>query len=444
MRIINNIICYKGEIIICLYDELNIGYVLENNFSFHTMELSKDVSFKEILRIKDYLRKDFGERREQGEGKYKYVKWNIFNESVRVILRIQNGYIKNDYYSNSITLIINPRSLIEGKIEHFKIFKNTSENVKLLIKKLREVIKSIKADTQNFIDLNDLYGFKLTRIDLCMNFVLYSEKTANDLFTLMKRGDMYKNMEEIKVYDKISKRKKPYKDSIAFSGKEIKINIYNKLKELENNNKQEALNSNDFNGFIRFEIVWGKEKLRKIRQKYRQYELFSEFLSDVHIHSRNEIKKCIEKLFKKGRYFTVEDAVKWLSLCVQDGIIKGKTKDNMVEFLHLVSDKRSYAEAIKECHDYKILENKFENERINLNPVTIPVRWIDGTYRILPSVYEMLGFNNIEKDREIKEKLKEMENKSKKIKREGFRINYRESNNLEEFFKEIFEEFKPR
>ena len=67
MRIINNIICYKGEIIICLYDELNIGYVLENNFSFHTMELSKDVSFKEILRIKDYLRKDFGERREQGE-----------------------------------------------------------------------------------------------------------------------------------------------------------------------------------------------------------------------------------------------------------------------------------------------------------------------------------------------------------------------------------------
>lgn len=56
----------------------------------------------------------------------------------------------------------------------------------------------------------------------------------------------------------------------------------------------------------------------------------------------------------------------------------------------------------------------------------------------------MLGFGNIEKDREIKEKLKEMENKSKKIKREGFRINYRESNNLEEFFKEIFEEFKPR
>ena len=164
----------------------------------------------------------------------------------------------------------------------------------------------------------------------------------------------------------------------------------------------------------------------------------------THTHNNNEIKKCIEKLFKKGRYFTVEDAVKWLSLCVQDGIIKGKTKDNMVEFLHLVSDKRSYAEAIKECHDYKILENKFENERINLNPVTIPVRWIDGTYRILPSVYEMLGFNNIEKDREIKEKLKEMENKSKKIKREGYRINYRESNNLEEFFKEIFEEFKPR
>ena len=427
-----------------LSDELNIGYILEDVFSFHTMELRKDISFKEILKVKDYLKKGFGERREQGNGKYKYVKWNIFNESVRVILRIQNGYIKNDYYSNSITLIINPRSLIEGKIEHFKIFKNTLENIKLLIKKIREVIKSIGADTRNFLDLNDLYGFKLTRIDLCTNFVFYSEKTANDLFTLMKRGDMYKNMEEIKVYDKISKRKKPYKDAIAFSGKEIKINIYNKLKELENNNKQEALNSNDFNGFIRFEVVWGKEKLRKIRQKYRQYELLSEFLSDVHIHSINEIKKRVEKLFKKGRYFTVEDAVKWLSLCVQDGVIKRKTKDTMVEFIHLVSDKRSYAEVVKECSDYKVLENKFENERINLNPVTIPARWIDGTYRILPSVYEMLGFDNIEQNREIKEKLKEMENKSKKIKREGYRINYRKSNNLEEFFKEIFEEFKPR
>ena len=48
----------------------------------------------------------------------------------------------------------------------------------------------------------------------------------------------------------------------------------------------------------------------------------------------------------------------------------------------------------------------------------------------------MLGFGNIEKDREIKEKLKEAENKSKKIKREGFRINYRELD-----MNEIFEEF---
>ncbi len=367
--------------------------------------MSKDISFKEILKVKDYLREGFGERREQGEGKYKYVKWSIFNESVRVILRIQNGYIKDDYYSNSITLIINPRSLIEGKIEHFRIFKNTLENVNLLIKKIREIIKSIGADTAIAYNLNNLYGFKLTRIDLCTNVVFYSEKTTNDLFTLMKRGDMCKNMEEIKVYDKISKRKKPYRDAIAFRGNDIKINIYNKLKELENNDKQEALNLNNFNGFIRFEIVWGKEKLRKIRQKYRQYELLSEFLLDVHIHSKNEIKKCVEKLFKKGRYFTVEDAVDWLNLCVRDGIIKGKTKDNMVEFIHLVSDKRSFAEAIKERPDYNILENKFENERINLNPVTIPVRWINGTYRILPSVYEMLGFDDIEKDREIKKKV---------------------------------------
>lgn len=407
------------------------------------MELSKDVTFKEILKVKDYLREGFGERREQENGKYKYVKWNIFNESVRVILRIQNGYIKDAYYSNSITLIINPRSLIEGKIEHFKIFKNTSENVKLLIEKIREVIKSIGADTAAY-DLNNLYGFKLTRIDLCTNFIFYSEKTTADLFTLMRRGDMYKNMKEVKVYNKISKRKKPYKDAIAFSGKDIKINIYNKLKELENNNKQEALNSCDFNGFIRFEIVWKKEKLQKIRRKYRQYELLSEFLSDIHIHSRNEIKKCVEKLFKKGRYFTVEDAVNWLTLCCKDGVIKEKTKNAMVEFIYLVSEKRSYIEAVKERPDYKALENKFENERINLNPVTIPVRWIDGTYRILPSVYEMLEFDDIEKNREIKEKLREIETKSEKIKREGYRINYTKSYNLNEIFEKFFEEFNSR
>ena len=421
-----------------LDDELDIGYILENIFSFHTMELNKNVSFEDILKVKDSLRKGFGERWEQGEGKYKYVKWSIFNESVRVILRIQNGYIKDEYYSNSITLIINPRSLIEEKIEHFRIFKNTLENVNLLIKKIREVIKSIGADTAIAYDLNNLYGFKLTRIDLCTNFVFYSEKTANDLFTLMKRGDMYKNMEEIKVYDKISKRKKPYKDAIAFKGKDIKINIYNKLKELENNNKQEALNSNNFNGFIRFEIVWSKEKLRKIRQKYKQYELLLEFLLDIHIHSRNEIKKCVEKLFKKGRYFTVEDAVNLLSLSVQNRFIMGKTKDNMVEFIHLVSDKRSYAEAVKERPDYRTLEGKFENERININPVTIPARWIDGTYRILPSVYETLGFDDIEKDREIKEKMKYIEFKSKKIKREGYKRIYREIS-----IDEVLEEFNP-
>lgn len=428
----------KGaKIMINLKDELNVGYILENIFSFHTMELSKNISFKEILKVKNYLRKDFGERREQGKGKYKYVKWNIFNESVRVILRIQNGYIKNAYYSNSITLIINPRSLIEGKIEHFRIFKNTSENIKLLIKKIQEVIKSIGADTKEFLDINNLYGFKLTRIDLCTNFVFYSEKTANDLFTLMKRGDMYKNMEESKVYDKISKRKKPYKDAIAFRGKEIKINIYNKLKELENNNKREPLNSNNFNGFIRFEVVWGKEKLRKIKQKYIQYELLTEFLLDVHIHSRNEIKKCVEKLFKKGRYFTVEDSINWLFLCYQNGVIKRKTKDTMIEFIHLVSDKRSYAKAVKERPDYKILEGKFENEMINLNPVTIPIRWIDGSYRILPSVYEMFGFDNIEQNSKIKEKLKEVENKSKKIKREGYRKNYRKLDTLYELSEEF-------
>lgn len=225
-------------------------------------------------------------------------------------------------------------------------------------------------------------------------------------------------MEEYKFYDKVSKRKKAYKDAIVFEGVDIKINIYDKIKELENNNKQEVLQSNNYAGMLRFEIVWKKSKLQKIKKKYIQYNFLSHLLADIHIHSRNEIRKCVKTLFKHGRYIRLKDAGELLSMYVHDGNIKERTKDNMLKFMHLVSIKRSYAEAAKECPNYKYLEKKFK--KLNINPVTIPVR----RNTVLPSIYEMLGFDDDKRNDEMNKKLKEIEYESQTLVKEYYKKIY--------------------
>lgn len=373
----------------------NIGYILENMFSFHTLEFEMNITKKEIRMFKKYIKDKGIKYKKEDKGDYRFKKYSIYNNSVRVFLYEPLEFKKGKYLPYRIKLIINPRNLINEKADYFGIFNNSIENIELLLKRLDTIPEQIGLKGYKFNEI-----FNLTRIDLCTNYIFHSKEITDIIFKLMKRGDHIEKMERKLYYDKVAKRKKPSKDEIKLYGDSVSINIYDKLGEMQNNDKTEVLSQNSFAGFIRFEVIWNNKKLSKLRKQYPQYNSLRCLLKDINIHSYLNIEKYVKKLFKTGTYFTVEGAKVCINDALKQNSIRSKTADKMFELIYEVQKKGSYYEAVKDNPKHLKLENKFEE--IGLNPITIPIRW---GQKCLPSVYSLLGFDDEEKKKRLKEEM---------------------------------------
>ena len=412
-----------------------IGYVLENKFSLHTIEFEMDIRKEEIRLLKKNIKKNkfFFEREETKD--YRIIKYSILTKAVRISLCQPKEFVKGKYLPYMIKLVVNLRSLVEDKLAYFGIFHNSLDNINLVLKKLDEIPDLIGLKGYKFVEV-----FNLTRVDLCTNYIFRSKELTDKIFKLMKRCDGIGKMQPKLYYDKKAKRKKKSKDEIKFLGDSVSISIYNKISELENNNKQEALSENTYQGFIRFEVIWYNKKISKLKEKYIQYNDLAFLLRDIHIHSRINIAKYVKKLFKTGAYLTMEEAKSSINKAVENKVIKEKTALKMIELIYEVSKRGSYYEAVKNNAEYLKLEKKFEN--LGINPVTIPIRW---ECECLPSPYMFLEFDDEELHSQDMMKLEEIKNEEINIKelKNKFKkkfINYRvyEKVSMEELLRSMF------
>ena len=95
----------------------------------------------------------------------------------------------------------------------------------------------------------------------------------------------------------------------------------------------------------------------------------------------------------------LKNAREYAKYCKTDGLINSRQAEEIIDFLNLVSEKRSIYKA-KQCVESKITEKRIFRlfDEISLNPITIPEIWNQKgrKYPFLPSPYEIMGFKDDE------------------------------------------------
>ena len=380
-------------------------FVLDDNFSFHTMEFSLDVDKTIFNKVYKQMTEKYGIRKQNKKklkSKYLYYDWgNLDYSGIRVYLSKPNGYIKNDFFKYCIKIIVNPRSLINNNNEYFGIFETTYENILKVKEMLNCVLWDIGLVNKNDTDYQkEIYGdinrFRLSRIDFCVNIIFQSAEIAKHYLEILSRSDIYDFCSEKNVLKNMKNKHKEQENQLIYKYKSFNLKIYNKFEQMKEIGKEDLI-PKDYTGYLRFEISIDKNKIKYINQKYDYGEDIVTFLLNASRESKKQFKKYVTFLFKEGMFMNLSKGKEYIEHCALEGVINKNQAKEMIEFLELVSAKRSIYIA-KQSIDSKVTEKRIFKlfNTIKLNPISIPERWNKRgrKYNFLPSPYMIMDFEN--------------------------------------------------
>lgn len=295
------------------------------------------------------------------------------------------------YCYHSILLRVNPRILI-GNSSYIGIYVNTpSENGRLILA-LNECLPQIGLTEYFSLELGQpclcaIEDFRISRLDLCVNYQFPSAYLLSSYLKLMRRGNRLSFLTEPVIYDSIAKRKLPYKHALFLSASSFDICIYDKAAQMEDNIAFFKEIPPEATGLLRFEIQLRREKLKRALQKSPNTSLLTVLAYTPEL-CRMEFGRYTKSLFCTGNYYTLQDAK---ALIVQHETPYSACKK--IQFLENVSANRSLEQTIKEYErDDKSCRYLLEGlAKLGINPVTIPEKWF-GPHALLHSIPALLGF----------------------------------------------------
>jgi hypothetical protein len=308
------------------------------------------------------------------------------NQGIKIILR--RSTIDGEITYSAIEIIMNPMRLLDED-DYFQLADEVHLNqIKASFKKaFKEIRKKFQSKKRNKglifrFDLLDVYSFK--RVDFAINI---STEHVDLYMKLIKRANIPDGFQLYTIYNSISKRYEPPKDSFYIfkkrhlngkaSSVELTVNCYNKGIQMQENElpyDERAMTT------IRFEIQCGYNKIyRIIRSKNLNKQGYSQFL-------REDISaEVLDTYFKKtigyGDYYTFSKAKE----LIMDSSLKNDTKYDLVNTLKIVNDKRGIWKARETVDNKKRFDNHIKKlHEIGINPVTIP---ISGKIDYLPCLF---------------------------------------------------------
>ncbi|MEX0053025.1 hypothetical protein AB2T85_20645, partial [Clostridium butyricum] len=237
--------------------------------------------------------------------------------------------------------------------------------------KFNEIVEKIH------INLNTFMYWTLNRIDYAINIKTPYVKEYIELF---QRADIpYRfNMQ----YDKTSKVKKQKKGSFYLCSKSTNINFYDKFQERLNNKDEDVENAKDI---LRLEVQCKKGKTNAMKYKYSfEIKYLGYFLNEK--LSLDTIKYYYDKTIGKGYYYKLDKAIEKVNLSDHTP----GTKEKLITVLKEVNSNRSIWKA-RQCTIFSM--ERFNHylkliRQLNINPVTMPRRWIIDCLENLDSKIE--------------------------------------------------------
>jgi hypothetical protein len=327
-------------------------HIISEEFSFHTLELSKKLTNLEYWKIRNTLfDESAGNYRIYHETEYSLVCEKYKHNGIILKLRRKHTHCH-------LIIRVNPRR-ISGDQEYIGIFEMSEQNLDYFLDSLQTVLTELS--------LGDRDEFILRRLDLCRNVSLSRYEEVEDYMTLMARAKQTHPFRK-EFYNVDGKRSK---SGITFKSKDYEVYVYDKHVQM----KTENLINEETEGYnvIRFEIKLARGKIRRIFENLPQLSL-REALCLVSDISRQQFAYHIPRLFLEGNYYQLEQGRE----VIANSSFGVKAKEKMLAILEESAKRQDLQIALSEIrshYDVNDLNEILKNfAAINLNPVPLARR----------------------------------------------------------------------
>ena len=261
--------------------------------TIHTFNVSAIISNEEYYNIQSELKKaDPSGWKALSNG---MLYWGLSDKGIIINMSIVK---KRSYFTYYISYRISARRVIEND-NYVGLF-----NVKDY-DELEETVDEILKEKCSW--LPKLNKCKLKRVDFCMNARLDSQKQVKAYIKTCKRANIPSYMEVCERYDKISKRRKPYKEDFTMGSDEyIEISIYNKYAEMKKEDagvfpKKEIEKAKDI---VRIEIRCKEGKIQALKKSYNVNSIAG-FMRRGEEIGRELYGYYLKKIFNEGTIWTL-------------------------------------------------------------------------------------------------------------------------------------------
>jgi len=311
-------------------------------YSTHTFELSLIISTDNFYKWKD---KAF----EKAKDNYRvYYEDDICHDEAFKDEGVKIEYHKNKY-KKKVKLIVNPTKVLGGD-DVKKLWKPNNDNIRKLLRKLKEYIDS-------YFDYKyKLNDFNLTRIDFTVN-INVGDKNVSAYIKVLRNIGKVKGFSP--KYDKSNKKINPdFSFDLEGNSNGVEFTAYDK----ESESKRKAAK-----GILRVEV---RLKRQKTISKYTDETTTSKQIKSLAKNSKDIFLDTFTHVVPCGNYYKKKDAVK----LIEDNISKQKNREKMLQLIELVPKKKSLYLAQKEMNDRNIDKIMAMFAKIKVSPVTISKR----------------------------------------------------------------------
>lgn len=354
------------------------------NYTIHTIELQKKISFEEYKRLKNMFIAEAVKNKYKfypNDNKISFTKFNQRGLCISAESRLPSGHY--------LTLKLNLKDLVLGHRSYYALFQYGKDSLSDMDYNFRKMLSVLGVE-------HTAETFLLSRVDFCVNAFCNSPDEVKTYIALARKGNYPKGYKETFPFAERRKNKKQIDHRRSFDltneNREVQISLYDKYEQLLNINiaKETAKHAK---GILRFEKRCYKKEIYSILGEYEPVYYDLSTLKYLLSMARYELIQEIETIFTAGRYYLLETAQKK----IDESKLKQHEKEQMQFWIYAASKHQRSSVAwnmtvekfnLDGYHRKKLKQNMAQ---LDLNPTTIGVR---SRFETLPSIRSVFYTSN--------------------------------------------------
>ena len=307
-----------------------------DGFSIHTFELSRQLTHHEYKKLKENLY-ELAEIRKQKRRVYKdsygiHRCWLFSEQGIRIRLEKFDigGYDR--YY---LCMVVNPRQLIDPDPTYLGIFPPEEKSLKQLQGSFKELFLGTRIP-------DDINGYELWRLDLCVNIRCDQKKIFRELVRVLRKLPTPKKYTRVFYKHEDQKKANEYnKHYLRFVCGTHELVIYDKVYQLVENGI--VVDYKDLpESVLRIELHCEREYLRNV-QKKENTKNTTQLLALMMLQSQKRITKQFAQCFHTGMFCQMDEIKKR----IKAASFHKEKKENMLKLSKLMQRKQSLDKELK-------------------------------------------------------------------------------------------------